>query len=117
MLAFALVIAEPLADLSAVGVAVLLLAALLYVLGRVVRAGVMLVQTLRGRDSGYEVTIQHGSRVWRKVLVAGLIAVALSGAAVRATSDDDEEVVRDCSTIPPWTIEWWWYCSGNNFPG
>ena len=104
MVAFAFVVAEPLQEMSAVGMAVMGVAMLLYVLGRIVRFGVLLAQSMRAVESDYEITIQHGSRVWRKVLIAAFVAVL--GAATLSAFP------VDCNSIPWWTIEYWYYCSG-----
>lgn len=94
MVAFAFVVSEPLRELSAAGVIVLAVALLLYVCARIVHFGVLLGQSLRVLDQ----------RVWRKVLIAAVIAV-LASATLSAFP-------VECNFWPPWTLEYWWYCSG-----
>lgn len=53
----------------------------------------------------FEIEIHDHSGRWRKLIAAVLVAVALSGTAVAL-----EAYPLSCETMPPWTIEYFFYC-------
>jgi chromate transport protein ChrA len=47
---------------------------------------------------------------WRVLVVAAVLVCVIGAVSLFA----EDYIIRDCASTPWWTLEYWWFCSGNN---